>query len=189
MPPLLLNCLSLALLESRFFSLVYFLQYILTNRNGSMYVWNYMIFTLGTLSTSHYSWVIVTNGLYSTSMPSIVLKQNRAYSRILPKNERWQIHALINHCVFCAAKRLQYATDPEEKASATTFYKRLAAMLIEKPDTGYSLTINLIRCKLSFALLRASIMSIRGARSSRHRAASEPYQEGPIDFQTMEGRI
>ena len=57
--------------------------------------------------------------------------------------------------------------------AATTFYKRLASMISEKRNTQYSQTMNWIRCKLSFALLRASIMLIRGARSSRHHAASE----------------
>ena len=50
--------------------------------------------------------------------------------------------------------------------SATTFYKRLAAMISEKKDTPYSKTISWIRCRLSFSLLRATIMAIRGARSS-----------------------
>ena len=52
--------------------------------------------------------------------------------------------------------------------AATTFYRRLASMISEKRNTEYSQTVNWIRCKLSFALLRALIMSIRGARSSRH---------------------
>ena len=46
-------------------------------------------------------------------------------------------------------------------------------------------TVNWIRCRLSFALLRASIMSIRGARSSRHHAAAEL----PLDLQITEGQI
>ena len=71
--------------------------------------------------------------------------------------------------------------------AATTFYKRLAAMISEKRGTDYSQTINWIRCKLSYALLRASIMSIRGARSSRHYVTSEPGQ--PIDLQLAEGHI
>ena len=71
--------------------------------------------------------------------------------------------------------------------AATTFYKRLASMISEKRNTEYSQTVNWIRCKLSFALLRASIMSIRGARS-RHHAVSEASQ-GPIDLQLMEGQI
>ena len=72
--------------------------------------------------------------------------------------------------------------------AATTFYKRLASMISEKRDTEYSRTVNWIRCKLSFALLRASIMTIRGTRSSRHHAALETTQ-GPIDLQLSEGQI
>ena len=56
--------------------------------------------------------------------------------------------------------------------AATTFFKRLASMIAEKRDIPYAQTLNWIRCRLSFALLRASIMSIRGARSSRHQPAS-----------------
>ena len=61
--------------------------------------------------------------------------------------------------------------------AAITFYRRFASMLAEIRDTPYSTA--LIRCRLSFALLRASIMSISGARSSRHHTATE----GPIDLQ------
>ena len=50
---------------------------------------------------------------------------------------------------------------------ATTFYKRLASMSSEKRNTEYSQT------GLNFSLPRASIISIRGARSLRHHAASE----------------
>lgn len=69
--------------------------------------------------------------------------------------------------------------------AATTFYKRLASMLAEKRDTPYSLTLNWIRCRLSFALLRASIMSIRGARSSLHHPATEC----PMEVQLSEGHF
>ena len=48
---------------------------------------------------------------------------------------------------------------------ATTFYKRLASMNSEKRNTEYSQTVNWIHYKLSFALLRASIMLISAARS------------------------
>ena len=39
-------------------------------------------------------------------------------------------------------------------------------------DVPYAVTLNWIWCQLSFALLRASIMSIRGARSSQHHSAT-----------------
>ena len=60
--------------------------------------------------------------------------------------------------------------------SATVFYRRLAAMLSEKQGTPYSSTINWIRCKLSFALLRMAILSVRGGRSKPGRPANDPIQ-------------
>ena len=60
-----------------------------------------------------------------------------------------------------------------------------ASMISEKRNTEYNQTLNWIWCKLCFALLRASVMSIRGARSSRHHAASEATQ----DLQLMEGQL
>ena len=72
--------------------------------------------------------------------------------------------------------------------AGTTFYRRLASMISEKRNTKYGQTLNWIRCKLSFALLRAAITSVRGARSSRYHAASE-ITLGPIDLQLAEGFI
>ena len=69
--------------------------------------------------------------------------------------------------------------------AATTFYKRLSSMVAEKRNVPYAVTLNWIQCRLSFALLRASNMSIRGARSSRHHPATE----NPIDLQLAEGRL
>ena len=58
-------------------------------------------------------------------------------------------------------------------------------MIAEKRDMPYSNALNWIRCRLSFALLRASIMSIRGARSSRFHPATD----FPIDLQLAEGHL
>ena len=55
--------------------------------------------------------------------------------------------------------------------AATTTYKRLATLLSAKWDLPYSLTMNWLRCCLSFSLLRSSIQAIRGARSSAGRAS------------------
>ena len=54
-----------------------------------------------------------------------------------------------------------------------------------KKDVTYAATLNWMRCRLSFALLRASIMSIRGARSSWHHPATEC----PINLQLAEGHL
>ena len=72
--------------------------------------------------------------------------------------------------------------------AASTFYKRLASMLSEKRGISYSQTINWVRCRLSFALLRASILSVRGSQSSRYHPVAESMQ-GPIDLQLAEGHI
>ena len=53
---------------------------------------------------------------------------------------------------------------------ATTFYKRMASLLSVKWNNPYSKTLNWLRCRLSFSLLRSSILAIRGARSSRGNA-------------------
>ncbi|XP_062523730.1 uncharacterized protein LOC134198370 [Corticium candelabrum] len=56
-------------------------------------------------------------------------------------------------------------TGPE----ATTFYKRVASLHAAKSGEQYSRIMQLIRCRLSFALLRSSILCIRGTRSSTYR--------------------
>ena len=49
---------------------------------------------------------------------------------------------------------------------AATFYSRLASMISEKKGMPYHQIIGWIRCKLSFALLRMSIMCIRGSMNT-----------------------
>ena len=61
-------------------------------------------------------------------------------------------------------------------------------MLSEKRDVPYSKMIGWIRCRLSFALLRASIMSVRGARSSANRPANEALHV-PVELQSAEGQL
>ena len=50
--------------------------------------------------------------------------------------------------------------------TAKVVYKKLAAMIASKYGQSYSQTINWLRCRLSFSLLRSSIMYLRGSRSS-----------------------
>ena len=71
--------------------------------------------------------------------------------------------------------------------AANLCYKRLASMIAAKQDLPYSSTISWIRCLLSFSLLRSAIQCIRGARSSRGRAAKQPIT--PADLVSSEARI
>ncbi|XP_065189589.1 uncharacterized protein LOC135820204 [Sycon ciliatum] len=57
---------------------------------------------------------------------------------------------------------------------ASALFKRLASMLSDKLKELYSVTMAWLRCKLSFALVRASVMCLRGARSSStHRVTRD----------------
>ena len=49
---------------------------------------------------------------------------------------------------------------------ASTFYKRLADLLSQRRQQTYSTVMGWLRCRISFASLRASIMCIRGSRST-----------------------
>ena len=62
---------------------------------------------------------------------------------------------------------------------ATVTLKRLGGLLAEKHAAPYSSVMGLLRCRLSFALLRSSIMCIRGSRSSR-------WHPGRIDLTTTD---
>ena len=58
---------------------------------------------------------------------------------------------------------------------ATDFYKRLASLLSRKWRDEYSVMMGLLRCSLSFSLLRSAIQCVRGAHSSiRHYAVAPP---------------
>ncbi len=50
---------------------------------------------------------------------------------------------------------------------ANTFYKRLASLISDKQDSPYSQAMALIRCRLSFSLLRSAMLCVRGTRSSK----------------------
>lgn len=46
-----------------------------------------------------------------------------------------------------------------------TFYTRLAKLIADKRDINYSVAINWVRNKLSFALLKTFLLCLRGSRS------------------------
>ena len=80
---------------------------------------------------------------------------------------------------------LVFSTSGGMGATANVVYKRLASMLAEKQDQPYSRSIQWIRCRLCFSLLRSAIMCLRGSRSTYDHPA------GPdnIELASSEGRI
>ena len=64
-------------------------------------------------------------------------------------------------------------------------YKRLSSLLATIKDQHYNTVIALIRCRLSFSLLRSVIMCIRGSRS----AAGRPQRDFDFTLAVSEGRL
>ena len=81
--------------------------------------------------------------------------------------------------------------------TATVVYKRLASLHADKFEKPYSKIIHWQRCRLSFSLLRSSIMCIRESRSAIHRPTSSAIHcpasplllRDNIDHVCAEGRV
>ena len=69
---------------------------------------------------------------------------------------------------------------------ATNTYKCLASLLAEKRNQAYGPTMCWLRCRLSFSLLRSSIMALRGSRSASERAIHSP---PPVDRAISESQL
>ena len=80
---------------------------------------------------------------------------------------------------------LVFSTTGGMGPKASVFYKRLADMLAWKQQKSYSIVISWLRCKLSFAAVRSSILCICGTRSSNHR----PLRDADITLAMAEGGI
>ena len=84
----------------------------------------------------------------------------------LKRNEYAHRICAVDHVSFCP---LVFSTQGGCGKEATTFLKSLANQLSEKDGKPYSITMDWIRCRLSFALLRSAVMCIRGSRSAFRR--------------------
>ena len=58
--------------------------------------------------------------------------------------------------------------------TSDVFLKRLASLLSDKRNINYGETMGWLRCRLAFALLRASILCLRGARGKPRSTAVDP---------------
>ena len=82
-----------------------------------------------------------------------------------PKNSKYQQRVLkVEQSSFCP---LIFGCTSGAAPTATWTMQRLAEKLSEKRQESYPESINYIRTKISFALLRSSIFCLRGCRSLR----------------------
>ena len=70
--------------------------------------------------------------------------------------------------------------------TATVVFKRISSMIADKTDQPYHSVIRLIRCKLTFSLLRSTITCLRGSRSS---SKSIHHTNTTADLALIEGRV
>ena len=62
---------------------------------------------------------------------------------------------------------LVFTTNGGVAPEAATFLKRLASQISDKKNKPYSVVMNFLRCRLSFSILRSSLLCLRGSRSNR----------------------
>ena len=102
------------------------------------------------------------------------LEKRRAYDERIREIE----HGSFSPLVFSAAGGMD--------ETAKVVYKRIASQIADKYNKPYSKTINWLRCRLSFSLLRTAVMCLRGSRSSLHHPISSSC--GEIDLAIAEGQ-
>ena len=100
------------------------------------------------------------------------LEKRRAYDERIREIEHGSFSPLV------------FSTSGSMGPTATTVYKRLAAMIAEKNNKTYSKTIHWLRCRLNFSLLRSAIMCLRGSRSAPAHSLANT-----IDLACSEGRV
>ena len=142
-----------------------------------------LIFVQGGFGTLHRMHFLMY-GFSTQTHPVIVLPVvSSAYRRHeqAKKREYGQRVRDVEHGVFTP---LVLSTTGGMGKEATTFYKRLADMIAQKRQHPYSV-MGWLRCRLSFASLRSSIMCIRGSRSSLYR----PIYSSDISLASSEGHV
>ncbi len=69
---------------------------------------------------------------------------------------------------------LVYSTNGGMGKQASAFHKRVAQLLSEKTKETYSDIMNCMRTKLSYAMLRSTLVSVRGARGKYAKSYQSP---------------
>ena len=98
------------------------------------------------------------------------LEKKRAYDQRVREIEHGSFSPLV------------FSTTGGMGTTATVVYRRLASLISEKYGKPYNKSMQWIRCRLSYSLLRSAIMCLRGSRSSRHHPVHHPISGGSIDL-------
>ena len=142
---------------------------------------------------------IKANGLWETrfSRTYFDVKIFNPLAKSCPKNipDAYSYHETLKKSKYeqriCNVKNssfnpLVFACTGGAGPSASKVMSRLASKISEKSLGSYAETMNYIRTKVSFALLRSSILCLRGCRALRR---SHPIEESWIGAIVQEGRL
>ena len=121
---------------------------------------------------------ITTNSYRSTSVTSCYKHQEMEKKRKYEERINTVEHASFTPIILACTGGCSKIT--------TTFIKRLSSLISQKRNLPYSKTVNWVRCRLGFALLRACIMSLRGSRVKYHHHPTSDYN---ILLANAEGRL
>ena len=83
---------------------------------------------------------------------------------------------------------LVFTTNGGAAPEAATFLKRLASQISDKKNEPYSVVMNFLRCRLSFSLLRSSLLCLRGSRSNRSLNTT-CFSQDSLSLVASEGRL
>ena len=114
----------------------------------------------------------------ATPLPNIYRSQER--------EKRCQYEMLIREVDRGTFTPLVFSTAGGAAPAAGAFLKRLSSLLATKRDLPYAMTISWLRCRLSFALLRASILCLRGSRATKPACLHDTVQP---DLALSEGQV
>ena len=84
---------------------------------------------------------------------------------------------------------LVFTTTGGMREECLRYHRRLAEFLAMKKREDYAKTMNRIRVKISFSLIRLALVCLRGSRSIRRKPYNIMDIDIDIDIQTAEGGI
>ena len=112
--------------------------------------------------------------------------QLQATYRRHEQENRHQYEQKVREVERASFSPLVFAASGGMGKAATSFYKRLAALLSEKRNHTYGVTMGWLRTHVSYALLLLAILCLRGSRSRRTAIASS---DCTMDLVVSEGQI
>ena len=113
-------------------------------------------------------------------------RQLQAIYRRHEQEKRRQYEQRVHEVERTSFLPLVFAASGGMGKAATSFYKRLAAVLSVKTNQTYGVTMGWLRTHLSYTLLWSAILCLRGSRSSRTALASS---DCTMDLVVSEGQI